>query len=308
MLIGSSALEHRHPLRELLAPTRPTRRPREPSQLGSPIRTTSCSRGHSSRTPSTMAAVVRGLVLHRRDQQPHPGLVDDERQLVAAIGRVDVDEDRADLRRGVLDQHPLGAVRRPDPDPVALLDPHREQATSDPVDVVVQLAVGPSAAARHVDERLTLREPLHRPARGWPRSCPPAAGCPRPRRCTTATAASAWSALPHPHAGPLRRQRLSPAARPARPPPLRARTPADVVQAGAGPVCDHVREPELPGAAHRVPERLDRRQRVRRPRVQVEVAVERCRAPAPPPRAHRPAGPRPHRSRPTRPPARPRPP
>ena len=45
-----------------------------------------------------------------------------------AVGRVDVHQDRADLRRRVLQQHPLRAVRRPDADPVTLLDPAVEQA------------------------------------------------------------------------------------------------------------------------------------------------------------------------------------
>ena len=41
---------------------------------------------------------------------------------MGAVGRVDVDQDRADLGGGVLRDRPLGAVRRPDADPVALRD------------------------------------------------------------------------------------------------------------------------------------------------------------------------------------------
>jgi small subunit ribosomal protein S1 len=47
---------------------------------------------------------------------------------VRAVRRVDVDQDRAELRRPVLDEDPLGAVGRPDADPVALLDAEVQQA------------------------------------------------------------------------------------------------------------------------------------------------------------------------------------
>ena len=65
-------------------------------------------------------AVVAGLERRGRDQQPHPGLVQDVGQLVGAVRRVDVDQDRSDLGGGVLGDRPCGAVGRPDPDPVTL--------------------------------------------------------------------------------------------------------------------------------------------------------------------------------------------
>ncbi len=83
-----------------------------------------------------------------------PGLVEHELQLVGAVRRVDVDQDDADLRRGVLDERPLGDVRRPDADPVALGQPRREQPERHRVDVVAQLAVGPPPAGRHLHQRL----------------------------------------------------------------------------------------------------------------------------------------------------------
>ena len=43
--------------------------------------------------------------------------------LLCAIGGVEIDENRADPRRGVLDQHPLGVIRAPDADPIAGVDP-----------------------------------------------------------------------------------------------------------------------------------------------------------------------------------------
>ena len=91
-----------------------------------------------------------------------PGLVQHVGQLVAAVGRVDVDQDRADLRGRVLHEHPLGAVRRPDADPVALGDAQRQQAERERVDVGVQLAVGPAPVRRHVDQRLAVAAAGHR--------------------------------------------------------------------------------------------------------------------------------------------------
>ena len=85
-----------------------------------------------------------GLEAARRDQQPQPGLVDGIGELVGAVGRVDVDQDRADLRGRQLGQHPLGAVGRPDADPVAHLDAGADQPARHGVDVAVELGVGPA--------------------------------------------------------------------------------------------------------------------------------------------------------------------
>ena len=78
--------------------------------------------------------VVRRL--ERRGGEQHPAARLGERvlQLVGAVGRVDVDEDHADLGRGVLQQRPLGVVRAPQPDPVARLEPEREEALGAAVD------------------------------------------------------------------------------------------------------------------------------------------------------------------------------
>ena len=107
-------------------------------------------------------AVVAGLEARRRDQQRQAALVDGVGELVGAVGRVDVDQDRPDLRGGVLDQRPLRAVRRPDPDPVALLDPGRDQAAGQRVDVGVELGPGPPPAAGHLDQRLAVGVRRHR--------------------------------------------------------------------------------------------------------------------------------------------------
>ncbi len=57
---------------------------------------------HSARTSSTIARVVGGLERRRRDQHAHAGLVEHVGEFVGAVGRVDVDQDRADLGGGVL--------------------------------------------------------------------------------------------------------------------------------------------------------------------------------------------------------------
>ena len=88
--------------------------------------------------------VVGGLEGRCGNQQLHPGLVEHVLQLVRAVCRVDVDEDRAHLRGGVLDQNPLGAVRRPDAHPVARHDARAEQRPGQGVDVSPQLGIRPS--------------------------------------------------------------------------------------------------------------------------------------------------------------------
>src|SRR3954451_14099486 len=70
------------------------------SQSGVPRWTTRCSAG----------AWVALISIRAPDLPEHV------RELVRAVRRVDVHEDRADLRRRVLRQHPLRAVRRPDRD------------------------------------------------------------------------------------------------------------------------------------------------------------------------------------------------
>jgi hypothetical protein len=107
----------------------------------------------------TMVApfVVGRLECPRRHQQRDPRLPEDILQLVGTVRRIDVDEDRADLRAGVLQHGPLGHVRRPDPDSVALDDAGVDQAERERVNLGTQLLVGPPAAGRDLDESLMLR-------------------------------------------------------------------------------------------------------------------------------------------------------
>ena len=86
--------------------------------------------------------VVGGLQLLRGDQQLAARLVEHELELAGPVGGVDVDQDRAELGGGVLGEGPLGAVRRPDADAVALVDAGCQQAEGEGVDLGVQLRVG----------------------------------------------------------------------------------------------------------------------------------------------------------------------
>ena len=106
--------------------------------------------------------VVGGLQPLRGDQHSRTGLLEHKLQFPHPVRRVDVDQDRADLRGGVLGDRPFRAVRRPDTDPVALPDPHREQAERDRVHVRGQLGVGPAPPGGPVHQRLPRAVPADR--------------------------------------------------------------------------------------------------------------------------------------------------
>jgi hypothetical protein len=57
-----------------------------------------------------------------------------------SLGRIPMGPSTLRARGRVLDEHPLGAAGRPDPDPVALLQSQRHQAARDAVDPLVELA------------------------------------------------------------------------------------------------------------------------------------------------------------------------
>ena len=96
--------------------------------------------------------VVRRLERRRGEQHPAARLVEHVRQLVRAVRRVDVDEDHADVGRGVLQQRPLGVVRAPQPDPVAGLQPEPHQPGAEPLDPLRRTrrtsTAGPGAGRR----------------------------------------------------------------------------------------------------------------------------------------------------------------
>lgn len=87
-----------------------------------------------------------------RDHQAHSGLFDDELEFVAAVGGVDVDEDRSDLRRGILHERPFADVLRPDADPVALLHSTFEKADGQCVGVTIEVGVRPPPIRMPVDQ------------------------------------------------------------------------------------------------------------------------------------------------------------
>ena len=91
-----------------------------------------CSAGQPAAHLVDHRAVVARLERARRDEQLDAGLAQRVLDLVRAVRGVDVHEDRAGLRRRELDDHPLHAVRRPDPDAVALLQSRPRSARTRP--------------------------------------------------------------------------------------------------------------------------------------------------------------------------------
>jgi hypothetical protein len=78
-------------------------------------------------------------------------LAQDVLQLVHAVGGVHVDEDRPDLRRGVLGDHPLVVVGGPDGDALAALDAEHQQGLGGAVHHFVELPVGEAEVLVHAD-------------------------------------------------------------------------------------------------------------------------------------------------------------
>ena len=131
--------------------------------------------------------VVAGLEALRGHEQPQPGLPHDVGQLVRPVGRVDVDENRTDLGGGILDDHPLRAVGRPNPDPVADVDADAEQAAGHLVHRGVELAVGVAQPLLATDENLPVGKRGDRYFEIRPRSCRRAwawSTCPSCRKAT----------------------------------------------------------------------------------------------------------------------------
>src|SRR3712207_1208 len=117
-------------------------------------------------------AVVAGLELRRAHQHRDAGLLQHVGQLVGPVGRVDVDQDRAELGRRVLDEGPLRTVGRPDADPVALVHTERVQPEGDRVDPGDELRVGEAATGGALDERLVVAHPRRRPVQVRPDRVP----------------------------------------------------------------------------------------------------------------------------------------
>ena len=111
----------------------------------------------TDRAPGDHGGIVACLERRRRDQQADTGLVQQILRAVAPVRGVDVHEDGANLGRRVLDEDPLGAVRRPDTHAVALGDPELQERRRHSIDRLVELPVAPPATGRNVYERIVLR-------------------------------------------------------------------------------------------------------------------------------------------------------
>ena len=83
-------------------------------------------------------------------------------EFVLPVRRVEVDENGTDLRRGVLGDHPLGAIGRPESDAVTLAHSESEQTRGERQNVGAELAVGPGAVGGRVDEREIVGKGLGR--------------------------------------------------------------------------------------------------------------------------------------------------
>ena len=130
--------------------------------------------------------VVGGLERGRGDQHPAAGLAQDVLELGRPVGRVDVDQDDPGLGRRVLDERPLGAVRAPDPDAVAGLDPGGDERARRAVHGLAELRVRVAQVLVDGDERLAIRRTARSCGPGCPRSCRPAAAWTTSRMRTTA--------------------------------------------------------------------------------------------------------------------------
>ena len=124
--------------------------------------------------------VARTAVLGHGDQQPAAGLPQRVLQFVRAVRRVEVHQDHAGPRSGVLQHHPFGPVRRPDAKAIAHGQAGTDQGRRGLVHGGIELGVGVSDVLGQVDHA--------RPRSGTERRC--GAGSHRSSRPT----AEGWTA------------------------------------------------------------------------------------------------------------------
>ena len=79
-------------------------------------------------------------------------------EFVGAVGRIDVDHDRADFGGGELCEHPLGIVGGPDANVLPLLDTQGHQPPGDALHFIAKLRVGVPLARLHVDQGVPVGE------------------------------------------------------------------------------------------------------------------------------------------------------
>ena len=87
-----------------------------------------------------------GLELPCGDERLRADSVEGVFELRGPIRGVDVDEDQPDARGGELGDHPLGPVRRPDSDPVSLVQAETQESGRETVHPPSELLVGPALA------------------------------------------------------------------------------------------------------------------------------------------------------------------
>src|SRR5260370_32705176 len=98
------------------------------------------------------------------NQQRAAGLLQDVFQLVRAICRIDIDQDRADPGGGVLDQHPLVTIGCPNANSVALGNAAAQEGARYRVHLVPEFAIGRTVALVGDDQGLAIWYTAYRAA------------------------------------------------------------------------------------------------------------------------------------------------
>ena len=107
--------------------------------------------------------IVARLEARRGDQRLAADLVQHVFEFGEAVGRIDRDQHQPDARGGELRDQPFGPVRRPDADPVPLLQPEREEPRRHGIDLACELAPGVAPPRLAEDRRLAVPEQRHGP-------------------------------------------------------------------------------------------------------------------------------------------------
>jgi hypothetical protein len=102
--------------------------------------------------------ILARLVAIEGDERRDTALPQDVLELREPVGGVDVDEDRPDLRRRVLGEHPLQGVGRPDPHPLTVRDAAGDECPREPVGLLGEFTVGQAAARLDGDDRVVVGE------------------------------------------------------------------------------------------------------------------------------------------------------
>ncbi len=90
-------------------------------------------------------------------------LIQDIFQLMSAVSGIDVDENRAHLGDGKLQDHPLGPIRGPDADVLAPLDADGHQSASTFLNLVVKFSIGTPVRQPRKNQSIVVRKALGRP-------------------------------------------------------------------------------------------------------------------------------------------------